>query len=195
MSKVDEAFQNVSRQFFVPAELGEQWRRDVALPIGYGQTISQPYTVHAMLEWLNASPGNKVLDVGSGSGWTTALLSHIVGNEGKVYAVERIPELVDFGRENCQNSGVSNVEFHQAGKRLGLKEFAPYDCILVSAAANTVPLELMEQLKAGGKMVIPVGNDIFEIEKNKDSDVQTVIHNGFIFVPLIREKKHVKSGE
>ena len=86
------------------------------LPIGFGQTISQPTTVKFMLSWLDAMPGDEVLDIGSGSGWTSALLADIVGPQGIVYAVERIPELVKFGRDNCRRLGIENVFFFQAGK-------------------------------------------------------------------------------
>jgi protein-L-isoaspartate(D-aspartate) O-methyltransferase len=137
------------------------------------------------LEWLDARPADKVLDVGSGTGWTTALLSHIVGPKGHVYAVERIPELVEFGRDNAERAGVKNASFYQAGEEYGLPEHAPYDRILVSAAADRVPTELIKQLKPGGKLVIPVHNDILEIKKNPDGKIQTEEHPGFVFVPLI----------
>ena len=100
---VKKAFKEINRADFVLPEHLNVVGVDAPLLIGYGQTISQPTTVKMMLEWLDAKPGNKVLDVGSGSGWTTALLSNIVGKKGKVYAVERIPELKEFGEKNCQN--------------------------------------------------------------------------------------------
>jgi protein-L-isoaspartate(D-aspartate) O-methyltransferase len=141
--------------------------------------------VQMMLEWLEAQPRDKVLDIGSGSGWSTALLAHIVGPKGKVYAVEKIPELVDFGRDNCQRAGVKNAEFFQVGKALGLPKYAPYDRVLVSAAAKEFPEELVEQLKVGGKLVIPVRNDILEIEKESSVSFTIKIHPGFVFVPLV----------
>ena len=187
MDLVDRAFSKVDRQNFVPVPLRDQAYIDRPLPIGFGQTISQPYTVKLMLKWLDARPNDKVLDVGSGSGWTTALLSQIVGSHGKVLAVERIPELVKFGRENCENLGIKNVEFFQAGKEYGLPKYAPYDRILVSASAKKLPLELVKQLKIGGKLVISVQDDILEITKIPNGDYKTIthLHPGFIFVPLI----------
>ncbi len=106
MGRIDKAFQLVNRKNFLPPDVAKYWRRDTALPIGYDQTISQPYTVRKMLEWLDVQEGDRVLDLGSGSGWTTALLAHIVGKDGRVYAVERIPELVEFGRGNCIAAGI-----------------------------------------------------------------------------------------
>src|SRR5665647_1698314 len=117
MSKIEEAFKAVPRINFLRPEEKDQHELDVPLPIGSGQTNSQPSTVRQMLEWLDAQPGDKVLDVGSGSGWTTALLSSIVGSKGKVFAVEKIPELVEFGRNNC--AGARNVQFFQADKEYG----------------------------------------------------------------------------
>jgi protein-L-isoaspartate(D-aspartate) O-methyltransferase len=158
---------------------------DQPVPIGYGQTISQPYTVARMLEWLDPRPGHKVLDIGSGSGWTTALLAHLVGSKGEVYAVERIPELVEFGRGNVEKSGIKNARFSTAGEELGLPEKAPFDRILVSASADQFPEELMEQLKISGKLVIPVHGDILEITKTPKKGRDVRKHPGFIFVPLL----------
>lgn len=185
MDPVREAFKAVPRANFMPEDLRGHAHVDSAMPIGHGQTISQPTTVEMMLRWLEVEPGNKVLDVGSGSGWTTALLSKIVGLKGRVYAVELIPELVEFGRQNCGRLGIKNATFHQAGKGLGLPEFAPYDRILVSAAAEKPPEQLLDQLVAGGKLVIPVRHDILEIEKDHESTYEKIAHPGFVFVPLI----------
>lgn len=185
MDLVERAFSKVDRQNFVPESLRDQAYIDAPLSIGFGQTISQPSTVKLMLKWLDVQPDGKVLDVGSGSGWTTALLSQIVGSHGKVFAVELIPELVKFGRDNCESLGIKNVEFFQAGKEYGLSKYAPYDRVLVSASAKKLPQELITQLKIGGKLVIPVQNDILEITRTSDNDYKTITHSGFIFVPLI----------
>src|SRR3990167_1867675 len=109
MDPIEEAFEKVNRKNFVPEELIDSVGLDAPLPIGFGQTISQPTTVKMMLEWLEPQPGDKILDVGSGSGWTSALLAHLVGSKGKVFAVERIPELVDFGRQNSAKLNFRNV--------------------------------------------------------------------------------------
>ena len=184
--RIEEAFDVVDRAQFMPDNVRHLADIDNAVPIGYDQTISQPYTVRLMLQWLDAQPGNKVLDIGSGSGWTTALLSHLVGKKGQVYAVERIPELVEFGRDNCERFGVKNAYFSTAGEELGLPEEAPFDRILVSASADEFPEELMEQLNINGKLVIPVQNDILEITKTSEKNGRDVRkHPGFVFVPLL----------
>jgi protein-L-isoaspartate(D-aspartate) O-methyltransferase len=138
-----------------------------------------------MLHWLDAQPGDSVLDVGSGSGWTSALLSQIVGPSGVVYAVEKIPELLKFGQNNCKTLGIHNVRFSLAGKEYGLPKHAPFNRILVSASAKSLPEELLEQLAINGKLVIPVKNDILEITKTSDSDYSAKSHPGYVFVPLI----------
>jgi len=185
MNRVEEAFQSVRRADFVTAELRDVSDVDTPLPIGFGQTISQPTTVKLMLSWLDAIPGNQVLDVGSGSGWTTALLAHIVGPQGIVYAVERIPELVEFGRNNCHRLGIENAFFLQAGEECGLREHAPYARILVSASARELPVELLDQLAIPAKLVIPVRHNILEIAKTAEDEYRTIRHPGFEFVPLI----------
>lgn len=185
MDRIDQAFQAVRRADFVVPELREDADLDRPLPIGFGQTISQPTTVKLMLSWLDAMPGDEVLDVGSGSGWTTALLAHIVGPKGTVYAVERIPQLVTFGRDNCRRLGIDNVLFFQAGTEYGLREHAPYARILVSASAPELPVELLDELAVTGRMVIPVRHDILEIAKTAGNEYRTRRHPGFAFVPLL----------
>jgi len=184
-SRIDKAIRALPRANFLPPSGADRAGINAPIAIGYGQTNSQPSTVIEMLRWLGAKPGAHVLDVGSGSGWTTALLSYIVGDTGDVVAVERIPELVDFGRKNCQRIGVQNVTFHQAGSVLGWRELAPYDNILVSASASHLPAELLDQLAAPGRLVIPVGNTVLEITKNHHGKLTRHEHPGYIFVPLI----------
>lgn len=179
------AMHKMDREHFVPDYLVHEAGFDVPLPIGYGQTISQPTTVQRMLYWLEVEPGDDVLDVGSGSGWTTALLSYITGSQGRVIAVEIVPELVEMGRKNCSTLGLRNVKFHKAGKEYGWPAQAPYDRILVSAAAEQLPTEILNQLKPGGKLVIPVQHDILEITKISENEFDTTAHQGFVFVPLV----------
>lgn len=174
------------RESFLPDSVADLAEYDTALSIGYGQTNSQPYTVAKMLEWLEVEPGNKILDVGSGSGWTTALLSHLTGKKGKVTAVEIVPDLVEMGRENCQRLRLKNVSFHQAGQKFGWPKGAPYDRILVSASKSSVPQELIDQLKPGGRMVFPNLTSILEIEKDETGQVSQTEHPGFVFVPLVK---------
>ena len=160
---------------------------DRAFPIGFGQTISQPYTVRNLLQWLAPAMDQRILDLGSGSGWTAALLAHLVGPKGMVYAVERIPALKTFGENNCRDFGANNIQFHLAGRELGLPGHSPYDRILVSAAADSeVPPDLLQQLAANGKMVIPVDYCIVEIKMNADGGIAyRHEHQGYSFVPLV----------
>ena len=182
---IEAAFKAVPRKYFLPAEVAGSVPVDRPLEIGHGQTNSQPTTVAMMLEWLDVQPGQNILDVGSGSGWTSALLAHLTAPEGRVEAVEIIPELVEFGRQNAQQVGVENAKFHQAGKDYGYPEKAPYDRILVSAAAQTVPKELIDQLKPGGRLVIPVNSSILVIDKDEQGQTSQREYPGFSFVPLI----------
>lgn len=186
MTKIDLAFKALKRVNFLPPTAKLLAGFDMPLSIGHSQTNSQPTTVHRMLEWLDPQSGDKILDIGSGSGWTTALLAHIVGPKGQIYAVERVPELVEFGRKNATKAGVKNAEFSQSGKKFGLPEYAPFDRILVSASADKFPAELLDQLKPGGKLVIPVQSSILEVTKSKNGQIKTNEHPGFIFVPLIK---------
>jgi protein-L-isoaspartate(D-aspartate) O-methyltransferase len=123
--------------------------------------------------------------VGSGSGWTTALLARIAGEKGKVLGLEKVPELVVLGKDNLAKYDFPNVEIRQAEQELGLKKEAPFDKILVSAAARTIPEELVKQLKTGGVMVIPINNDVLKIEKTSKKENRIQRFEGFVFVPLV----------
>jgi len=185
MNDITKAFAKYPRHLFLPSEQIELSRLDAPLSIGYGQTNSQPSTVRNMLEWLEVEPGQSILDVGSGSGWTTALLSYLAGSKGRVYAVEKVPELMQFGQTNCLSAGVKNARFYVSKNQLGLKKYADYDRILVNASAQELPKQLLDQLKKGGKMVIPVKNAILEITKNSNEEIEIINHSGYVFVPLL----------
>lgn len=187
-SKLDKAFTGAPRVNFLPEDMQEWAEYDEALPIGYNQTNSQPFVVRRMLEWLDVEAGQKVLDVGSGSGWTTALLANLVGVRGSVIAVEIVPELVEMGKQNCARLSIKNVEFHKAGKVFGYSKGAPYDRILVSASAGYLPDELIEQLAPNGRIVIPVEHDILVIDKDKYGKLSRTVHEGYVFVPLVRKR-------
>lgn len=179
------ACEAVDRRDFVLPELRERAYENFPLPLGHEVTISQPYTVAYMLELLSPQAGSTVLDVGSGSGWTTALLGHIVGNHGRVIGVELVPELVVFGRNNLARYGMKYAEIIQANPdALGYPNHAPYDRILVSAALSSIPHELLSQLAVGGIMVLPVQHSLVKVTKNSEMEYTTEEHPGFIFVPL-----------
>lgn len=182
--RIIDAFKKIDRADFVPDEYKDEAYGDYPLPIGYGQTISQPSTVAFMLELLQPEEGNKILDVGSGSGWTTALLAQIVGSSGRVWGLELVPELVEFGRKNLGKYNFSWAEIHQAGAELGLPQEAPFDRILVSAAGEEMPPELISQLKAGGRLVIPIQNSVWKVDKISEKEIAKEEFPGFIFVPL-----------
>ncbi len=214
--RIIEAFAVVRREDFVPQSEKECAYIDEALPIGHGATISQPYTIGFMLALLDVKPGQKVLEVGSGSGYVLALLSELV-QEGEIYGIEIIHELAEQskkalnGRKNVKNHPLKQVACHvvleharepfspkraHKGSRhvkvvegsgwAGLPEKAPFDRILVSAAATKKPYHLIEQLKAGGILIVPVGNTIVQIKK-VNGKVEEKDFPGFVFVPL-REK-------
>jgi protein-L-isoaspartate(D-aspartate) O-methyltransferase len=172
-----EAFEEVDRADFVPEMFKESAYVDIPLGIGEAQTISQPTTVAFMLEHLSPQKGDKILDIGAGSGWTTAMLCHIVGEEGSVLGLERIDSLVELGKSNlagyCRDE---RCRIEKAGEKLG---------ILVSAAASELPEELIDQLNVGGKLVIPVQNSIEVVTKTSEDDFQRESIYGFAFVPLI----------
>ena len=179
-----DAFKAVDRKYFVPEALREETYIDYALPIGNGQTISQPSTVAFMLEKLAPQKGDRVLDIGSGSGWTTALLCHIVGEEGSVTGLERVSALAEQGEENLSQFDFDHGCIKKAGEKLGVPG-EEFDRILVSAAADEIPEELFSQLKVGGILVIPVENSIYKFKKLSEEEIKTEEYYGFVFVPLI----------
>jgi protein-L-isoaspartate(D-aspartate) O-methyltransferase len=181
-----EAFRSVDRADFVPAHYRSVAYEDRPLPLDYDQTISQPSTVAFMFELLQPQPGDKVLDVGSGSGWTTALLAHIVGNTGSVLGLERVEELVEMGRENLAKHPTHWATIEKAGTELGAPERAPFDRILVSAAAHSMPDDLISQLKEGGTMVVPVLHSIKRVVHVEHQPIVDTFE-GYVFVPLVTE--------
>ncbi len=203
--KIIKAFLEIKRADFMPASLSQGGPEDMknlaelneALPIGYGQTISQPLVVAFMIEQLRPRPGEKILDIGSGSGWTTALLAHIVGKKGKVIAIELVPELKEFGEKNVAKYNFIKkgiAEFICADASKGYPDFATrpelaegFDKILASASAEEMPQAWREQLKDGGRIVTPIRSSIWVfIKKSKDKFEETE-HPGFAFVPLIQK--------
>ena len=190
-----EAFRKIKRADFVPREIikekGEEFVNEYNAPlsISYGQTISQPLTVAFMLELLHPEKGDRILDVGSGSGWQTAMLCEIVGDKGFIYAIELISELKEFGQDNVSKYDFKNVEFICGDGSAGLLDKAPFDKIIAAAAANEIPKAWKEQLKINGRLVTPVGNSIWLLIKKSKDKFEEKEYPGFVFVPLIENNK------
>ena len=173
------------RRDFLPRDQRRSAAHDGPLPIGHRQTCSQPRTVEDMLRLLDVRPGHRVLDVGSGSGWTTALLAHLVGPQGRVEGVEVVPELAVRASENVSRTKMTWAAVHlaEAGV-LGLPRLAPYDRVLVSADGGRLPEELVEQLDVPGRMVVPVAGRMLVVDRT-DEGVATEAHGRYRFVPLV----------
>ncbi len=183
-----EAMEKVPRHLFVPEDSQNYAYEDHPLGIGYGQTISQPYMVALMTELLDLKPKDKVLEIGTGSGYQTAILAEIVE---KVITIERIKELANSAKERLEKLGYKNVTVILGDGTLGYEKEAPYDAILVTAGSPDVPDTLKMQLKDCGRLVIPVGSTslqfLLRIIRNGDKFI-TEKHTSCMFVPLIGEK-------
>lgn len=181
-----QAVLDVPRHFFVPEESQPKAYEDGALPIGLGQTISQPYVAVSMIELLEPDSGKRILEVGVGSGYSAALLSRLAG---EVYGVEREAGLLALAEKKLQTLGFSNVQLSRGDGSLGWAEKAPFDAILVSAASPKIPQALLTQLKTGGILVIPVGNreeqKLIRVLKKSEGHFQEKELYPVRFVPLI----------
>ncbi len=185
-SRVDAAFAGVRREDFLPKKQRRHAAEDRPLPIGHGQTNSQPTTVRNMLHLLDVRPGHRVLDVGSGSGWATALLAALTGPAGHVLGVEVVPRLAEVARRNLDAVGQAWVSVGLAEPGvLGRPADGPFDRILVSAEARDVPVPLVEQLARGGRMVIPVAGRLAVIDRGDEGAVGVRHVGHYAFVPLI----------
>ena len=183
--RVADAFAAVPREWFLPVRERRRAGYDGPIGIGHGQTNSQPRTVEAMLRLLDVRPGDRVLDVGSGSGWTTGLLAQLTGSSGSVQGLELVPDLVTFGRANLARGDWPWARIDQAVPgTLGDSSAAPYDRILVSAEAGTLPTELVTQLGDEARMVLPVAGEMLLIEHTA-GEVRVSRHGRYRFVPLL----------
>lgn len=181
--ELEEAFKKVDRADFILSETSRAKYEDHPLPLYKGQTISQPFTVAFMLDLLNVNSGQSVLDIGSGSGWTTALLASLTGAEGSVLGLERVPELMEFGRKNLRSYTFPWADIELSGNELGYPD-RQWDRILVSASASVFPESLLGQLAPRGILVIPVDRSIWKITRTPEG-YERQEYKGFVFVPLI----------
>jgi protein-L-isoaspartate(D-aspartate) O-methyltransferase len=187
-ARVLAAMRSVPRERFVPPAVSSQAYADHPLPIGYGQTISQPYIVAYMSETLQVSKSSKVLEIGTGSGYQAAVLGELAG---EVYSIEIVPELADRARQTLDAMGYQNIHVRTGDGYRGWPEEAPFDRIMVTAAPDHVPQPLVDQLATGGRLVIPVGRteqDLLLITRTPTGVVQrrTIPVR---FVPLVRPQK------
>ena len=183
--RVAKVMRDVRRADFLPEILQPSADIDTPLPIGGGQTSSQPRTVAAMLRLLDAQPGDRVLDVGAGSGWTTALLGRMVGPDGCVIGVELDPGLAEWGAENLGAYTMPWAELRESEPGvLGAPDQAPFDRILVSAEARELPAELVDQLGDNGVMVVPVSGRMCRVVRTPEGSVRITRHGRYRFVPL-----------
>ena len=189
--KILDAFSEVRREDFIPGELEKEVYEDTALPIGQGQTISQPYTIAIMLSELDLKKSQNVLEVGSGSGYVLAMISKIIGDKGKVAGIEVIKELSTKSKVALDLGEYKNIEVYHRNGSGGLPEKAPFDRILISAACREIPQKLLDQLKDKGILLTPKGprfEQALVVIQRQGNEFKTIKEiPGFIFVPFIEE--------
>lgn len=185
--KIIKAFKKVNRKAFMPDELKEVAHIDNAMPIGHGQTISQPLTVAIMLEILEPKQNNKILEIGYGSGWVTCILSEIISSKGKIYAYEIVKEIAKFGKKNIHNfysTIPENIVLHNYDYERDYLKNAPYDRIISAASFQKTPSDIADTLSEDGIFVFPTeGYDIRRVSKQKGKLIEERLP-GFIFVPI-----------
>jgi protein-L-isoaspartate(D-aspartate) O-methyltransferase len=191
---VEDAMRRVPREEFLPAELREEAYVDSPLPIGEGQTISAPHMVAIMAENLDLEPGQKILEVGTGSGYHAAVCAEVIAPDGHIYSIERITSLASFARDNLKRTGYAKLVTVILGDgSKGLPDHAPYDRVFVAAGAPDVPSPLTAQLAHGGKLLVPVGTrwyqDLIKVTR-KGAKLEKENLGGCVFVPLLGEYGH-----
>ena len=186
-SRVESAIRKTPRHNFVPESLKNRAYENAPIPIMKKQTISQPSVVSRMTEWLDLKEGQKILEIGSGSGWQSAILANIVG-KGKIFTVERHAPLADFAKKNLEKLGIKNVKIIHGDGNLGLPEESPFDRIMITAACKEVPSALLDQLSIDGLLIAPVGEDIQSLillKKTQEGIIEIKNQKGYVFVPLL----------
>lgn len=185
--KVESAIRSIPRHNFVPDSQKKEAYENSPIPIMKNQTISQPSVVARMTEWLDLKEGQKVLEIGSGSGWQTAILAILVGS-GKIFTIERHSELAKFAKQNLQKLGIKNVEIINGDGNIGISKESPFDRIIITAACKKIPEKLLDQLAMDGLLIAPVGENIQSLKllkKTKKEIVELKNQEGYIFVPLV----------
>lgn len=185
--EIISAFENIDRADFLSEELRSEAYENIPLPIGYGQTVSQPWTVAFMLELLQPKQGQNIFDIGSGSGWQTSLLASIVNVDGHVTALELIPELYEKSIASLNRYGFIQqkiVEVHCMDASHGFIDNAPYDRIIVAAMIQKIPTAWIEQLASGGIIVLPMRGSLWRFAKGRDGHITQDEYPGFAFVPF-----------
>ncbi|HUT05612.1 MAG TPA: protein-L-isoaspartate(D-aspartate) O-methyltransferase [Nitrosopumilaceae archaeon] len=191
-NQVELAIRKNPRHEFVPKSLLDRAYKDIPLSLMKKQTISQPSVVSRMTELLNVKKGQKILEIGSGSGWQSAILSFLIGN-GEVFSIDRHPELVEFAKENLNKLGIPNVNVILGDGSLGLLKKAPFDRIIITAACKKVPPPLFEQLSLDGLLIAPVGEypqSLILFKKTPQSIIEIKNQPGYVFVPLLGKFGH-----
>ncbi len=185
--KVEEAFLKTPREKFVPEKQKNNAYKDTPLKIGKNQTISAPHMVAIMCEELDISKGQKILEIGAGSGYHAAIVANIIGENGQIYTVERFSELAKQAEENLKKANINNATIKTRDGSEGLKEFAPYDRIYVTCASPDIPPPLEEQLRDPGKLMVPIGNTfcILTILEKQKGEINKKNLGGCAFVPLV----------
>jgi protein-L-isoaspartate(D-aspartate) O-methyltransferase len=185
--EVEKAFLEICREYFIPDNKKQYAYIDTPLEIGEGQTISAPHMVAIMVEGLDIKKGQKILEIGAGSGYHAAIVSRLVGDSGHVYSIERYSTLVEKAKENLEKSNIKNVTIIKGDGSEGLQKYSPYDRIYVTCAAPDIPQPLIDQLKNNGKLMIPVGRMISQLEliEKIEGKIKRKNLGGCAFVPLV----------
>ena len=185
--RVESALRNIPRHEFVPESELDYAYNNEPLPIMKNQTISQPGVVTRMTEWLDVKDGQKILEIGTGSGWQSAILSYLVGT-GDIYSVERHPKLVKFAQENLKKFKIDNVNVILGDGSIGYPKESPYDRIIITAACTKIPSPLIEQLSENGLIIAPVGDvsqSLVLLQKTSEGIVKIKNEHHYVFVPLV----------
>ncbi len=191
-TKVELAIRKSPRHEFVPKSLVDMAYENIPISLMKNQTISQPSVVSRMTELLNVMEGQKILEIGSGSGWQSAILSFLVAH-GKVFSIDRHPKLVKFAKENLNKLGIQNVDVILGDGSLGLSQESPFDRIIITAACKKVPPPLFEQLSLDGLLIAPVGEypqSLILYKKTSQGIIEIKNQPGYVFVPLLGKFGH-----